>query len=250
MPPQGARSRTCEDQPIRGCAFAVEYACTDCKQERVTFIIAFGCRNGEYGKVDQRRFLETVEQPPEGGYVMKIGQYPPWSIDSPQELKSALGDHEDLYKRGMVCEGHNYGIGAFAYYRRIVEKIIDQMLEDVAQLLEGVDREKYQAQLAAVQGTHVAAEKIAVVKAMLPPTLRPGGVNPLDVLHEALSVGIHSLEEDTCLELAEGIRQSLAMLAKHIALAKQDMDDYAASLTKVKDRLDKLKRKKGQSDAD
>jgi len=212
---------------------AVTYYCSGCEKEEIYFILLFGGNPSTTANEGQGT----------SPYVMKIGQYPPWSIEPPKELKAVLGEYEDLYKRGTICESQGYGIGAFAYYRRIVEDTIDQLLADIANLIEPQEREKYRASLAAIEATIVAEKKIEVVKDMLPSILRPGGINPLQTLHDALSVGIHALDEDDCLALAEGIRQSLAMLCKHIALAKQDMEEYATKITIVKERLDKIKKK-------
>ena len=50
--------------------------------------------------------------------------------------------------KGLVSESQGYGIGAFAYYRRIVEEIIDEMLKQIGDLISGVDKERYAAALA------------------------------------------------------------------------------------------------------
>ena len=231
--------------PVHNCKVAIQYGCAYCGETSLTYIVQFGSDSAKVKQAEQ--FLisqgKMFDVSGHGDWVMKIGQFPPWSIDPPVELRDALGEHESLYKRGTICESQGYGIGAFAYYRRIVEDMIDQLLADVANLIEPHEREKYRAALAKVEATIVAADKIEVVKDMLPTFLRPGGINPLQTLHEALSVGIHALDEEECLALAESIRHSLAMLCKHIALAKQDAEEYATKITSVKERLDKIKKK-------
>ena len=231
-----------DDRSVGGCLVCHTFLCSSCQRQTIAFVVRFGADhklNKRTGDPEKDALNPTTDVP----YVLKVGQYPAWSIDPPKEVKIALGRHEDLYKRGTICESQGYGIGAFAYYRRIVEDMIDQLLADIAELIEPQEREKYRAALAKVRGTIVAADKIEIVKEMLPTFLRPGGINPLQTLHDALSVGIHALDEDDCLALAEGIRQSLAMLCKHIALAKQDAEEYATKITSVKERLDKIKRK-------
>lgn len=206
-------------QDIAGCHVGLRFLCAGCNKAGVQFILRFA--------------NETKTG------VMKVGQSPPWSIDIPPDVRAALGGREEIYKRGSICESQGYGIGAFAYYRRIVEDMIDDLLRDIGNLLEPADRTKYQAALNEVGETIVAAEKIEVVKDLLPASLRPGGVNPLQLLHDALSVGIHELDEDECLTFAEAIRQSLGMLCKHVALHRQDMQVYGAGMRSVKEKLDK-----------
>ena len=46
-----------------------------------------------------------------------IGQYPPFEIDIPDELRETLGEYEDYYKKGRILEKRTNGIGAYAYSR-------------------------------------------------------------------------------------------------------------------------------------
>lgn len=55
----------------------------------------------------------------------------------------ALGDHASSYKKGLICESHGYGIGAHAYYRRIVENIVNWLLEQVGDLLASEEHAGY-----------------------------------------------------------------------------------------------------------
>ena len=69
-------------------------------------------------------------------YMEKIGQYPGWNIEMDKELEKMLGEHTKYYKRGLICESQSYGIGAYAYFRRITEDIIDELLESILGLVE------------------------------------------------------------------------------------------------------------------
>jgi hypothetical protein len=85
----------------------------------------------------------------EGDYVMKVGQAPSWDITPDRALEKMLGTRSDYYRKALVCESQSYGIGAFAYYRRIVEEIIDALLLDITDLVENDEqKEKYQQALA------------------------------------------------------------------------------------------------------
>ncbi len=39
-----------------------------------------------------------------------------------------LGEHLKDYRKGLICENHSYGVGAYSYYRRIIENVIDDLL--------------------------------------------------------------------------------------------------------------------------
>ncbi len=76
------------------------------------------------------------------------------------------------YKKGKTCESHSYGIGAFAYYRRIIEDIIGELLEVIQDLMVGEELEKYREALERVRKTKNITDKISIVKDLLPPILR------------------------------------------------------------------------------
>jgi len=162
--------------------------------------------------------------------IMKIGQNPAWSIDAGDELEKALGKHVSEYKKGLVCESQGYGIGAFAYYRRIVEVVIDDLLRDVIYFVEQDQQGEYKQSLEKVRNDIRADVRIAAVKDLMPAVLRPGGANPLKELHAALSEGIHVQADGECLEYASVIRESLVFLVDQVSRTKQSAKAYEESL--------------------
>ena len=69
-------------------------------------------------------------------------------------------------------------------------------MNEIADLLSGEDLEKYNKALVKTKETIVTAEKIELVKDLLPPILRPEEMNPLAVLHSALSQGLHAESDE------------------------------------------------------
>ncbi|AIS32365.1 hypothetical protein BRM9_1551 [Methanobacterium formicicum] len=163
-------------------------------------------------------------------YVMKVGQFPPWKINVKKELRPFLGKHLDTYQNGLVCESQGYGIGAYAYYRRIVEEIIDELLEGISDLIEDDKKEAYIDVLEQTKKSRVAKDKIEIVKDLLPSILRPNGMNPLSLLHSILSEGIHSLSEDECLERAGDVRNILEFLIKEIIRHQDTSKEFTKSM--------------------
>lgn len=181
-------------------------------------------------------------------FVEKVGQYPPWRIKIDRALAKTLGKWKSLFKKGLACEAQSYGIGAFAYYRRIIEDIIESLLNQISDLLEGGDKAGYDAKLEEAKRTHVAQKKIELVKDHLPVSLRPGGMNPLAVLHEALSSGIHSESDEECVKFAEAIRRSLTYLVEQVSRKRHKDAEYATALKTLLD--EKSRRKKRQQGQD
>ncbi len=164
---------------------------------------------------------------------MKVGQFPPWEITGDPQIEKLLGKHADHYKKGLVCESQSYGIGAYGYYRRIVEEIIDGLLDDISQLLTGEELKAFEGALAKTKQTIVAQEKIELVKDLLPPILRPDGMNPLGVLHSSLSEGLHAESDEACLAQAAIIREILLFLVNQVVASKATAKSFTTGMRKL-----------------
>jgi hypothetical protein len=200
---------------VAGATCHLKYFCSACRRFVRHFYIRFG---------------------PNGEWVEKIGQSLPWDISLNRSLERALGANAQLYSKGLICESQGYGIGAFAYYRRVVEEIIDQLLDDIASLMPDPEKPAYRKALDQAKATKVAQDKIDLVKDLLPPILRPDGMNPLGVLHEALSEGLHARTDDECLAFAAETREVLIFLAEQVSATKAASKSFTASMRKLLDR--------------
>lgn len=169
-------------------------------------------------------------------YVYKFGQYPEWEIKIDRNLEKALGNHAKNFKKGLICESQGYGIGAFAYYRRITEEIIDELLDSIIGLIEVENQLKYMTALAETKKTRVAQEKINLVKDLLPGILRPNGMNPLSVLHSELSEGLHADTDEECLEKSSHIRDILTFLINQILSSKEASKQFTSSMRTLLDK--------------
>lgn len=215
--------------------------CRSCKQEQARYFIYFWATDP--GKL----YMPDVEK---HGVMIKVGQFPAMDVSIPAPLRNALGKYGDIFRKGRICESQGFGIGSFAYYRRIVELTIDELLADIRLLLEPSELSTYDETLRSVEQTIVAQKKIALVKDLLPAVLRPGGNNPLSLLHDALSYGIHELDDVDCLALAQGIRDALIMLSKHIALAKEEKSGIGVGLDSLRNNLNRIRQKQTSKDSD
>lgn len=168
--------------------------------------------------------------------VYKTGQYPEWEIKMDKNLEKTLGKHAKNYKKGLVCESQGYGIGAFSYYRRITEEIIDELLDSIYDLIESKDKEAYKTALAKTKATRITQEKIDLVKDLLPSILRPNGYNPLGVLHSELSEGLHAQTDESCLEIAGHIREIITFLVNQIILSKDSAKQFTGSMKALLDK--------------
>ena len=75
--------------------------------------------------------------------------------------------------------------------------------------MSGAELNQYLEALERTKKTTVTQEKIDLVKDLLPPILRPDGMNPLSTLHSTLSEGLHQESDERCIELAAEVRETL-----------------------------------------
>src|SRR5262249_37410139 len=129
------------------------------------------------------------------------------------------------------------GIGAYAYYRRIVEHQKGRIIEEIGKVAQklgaGPDVMKAFTDARTETQFTTAIEK---VKAGIPPSLLIDGHNPLTLLHDAPSDGIHELTDEQCLSLAQSIRIALTELADRISTALKDEAELKSAVTRLLNR--------------
>lgn len=198
-----------------GQLIALWYTCAFCKASKHGFLI----------RVSEDR-----------GHLSKVGQFPPPDLAIGNHLSRALGDYEEIYKKGLACERFGYGIGAYAYYRRIVELMLDRLLTIIKDLIPNDDKAALDAAFARVSSSHVAEDKLRLIKDLLPASLRPDGVNPLAVIYDALSEGLHSGSDEECLLWATQTRSALTYLIEKVEADKQVTQTFTSAMRGLLER--------------
>lgn len=185
-----------EEQPSIGDRglLDVQFKCRNCLRQRYTVLLYF------------HEGRETA--------VEKVGQWPKKEVKAPKYIEAALGEHRDLYRAALILREHGFGIGAATYMRRVVEEITDRLLGllDEVLSLDGARSADSRKTLAEARNSRVFDDRVKIAAGLLPDHLRPGGVNPFDVLHDRLSEGLHRLSEDTCIQIVDRCVASLDFL--------------------------------------
>lgn len=209
----GTRAFKCTNQYVptlnRGIVFTeLNYECKNCKELN------------KFGK----RFCLAVMGEGTNGLVQKIGEYPAYSPVTSRKVYDLIGEnHRGLFLQGRRAELRGLGIGAFAYYRRIVDdqkNMIIERLEKVAKRL-GASEETLKV-FARAKAKDQFTSAIKEIKDALPPALFISGHNPLIILYDVLSDGIHDLSDEECLEHARTVRTLLIALADRISEILKD----------------------------
>ena len=198
--------------PEGGILSWLEYLCASCNKFVRHFIIEINTENE---------------------YLRKVGQFPPWDISIEKEVDRSLGDFSSYYKNGLICESQGYGIGAFSYYRRMIEGIIDHLLDQIGELIPEDNKEEYLIALEKTKRTIVTQEKIKLVFDLLPPILNPQEFNPLKTLHSILSEGLHQRTDEECLNDAELLREATIFLIKAVIRNREETKEFTEKMRKL-----------------
>ena len=129
---------------------------------------------------------------------------------------------------------HGYGLGAFAYYRRMIEELIKQIIVDVSNLdLEGSDkvREAWEQYL----DKPAMSTLLDSVTPHLPSGLLEIGDNPLKLLYGTASLGIHELSEEDCLKHTHSIDILLRFVIRKMSEEKHIIKKARAAAKKLKE---------------
>ena len=192
--------------------------------------LTYQCRNcGETLKWFAIRATWTKDGP---DTLIKFGEWPPFGPHVPSRVITLIREDRELFFAGRNAENQGMGIGAFAYYRRVVEnqkvKIINEIIK-VAKRIQAPEKMIQILESARDETQFTAA--IESIKSAIPQVLLINGHNPLTLLHKALSKGLHAKSDEECLQLATSIRTILTDLAERIGQALKDQAEVDAALT-------------------
>jgi hypothetical protein len=181
----------------------LKYTCRDCKQGQKTYSL-ISCAMDEEGL----------------GQIVKVGEYPELHVDIPESLSTLLGQEYALFLRGLTCESRGLGIGAFTYYRRVVESQKTHFISEILRVAEKTGapadlRDRLRGALTEKQFSRA----VDLIKDAIPESVRVDSHNPLKVLHDALSIGVHAESDEKCLQIAHSIRIVLIDLSERLQAA-------------------------------
>ena len=164
---------------------------------------------------------------------IKAGQWPALSIEPSPELAKALGPVDTkLYKKGLMDFKFGHGIGAIAYFRRVLENKINALLDLIVEAAQNAKVEIAEiVEIEKIKKSHRVEDRIDVALKILPSSLRPGGHNPLDKLYAPSSAGLHGESDDECLRLFSEARFVFEYLFKNLTESNEEARKYVERLS-------------------
>jgi len=166
--------------------------------------------------------------------IQKYGELPRSKLVRNRILLKFLKDDLDNYEKAFICLSHEYGVAAFAYFRRVVENNINRLLDLVQEDAQssGSDLETLDA-ISKLRKDAPMSDKIKVANHALPNHLKPDGLNPLGRLYQVLSEGVHNLSEAECLEKAKTISECLTFLVSELASRQEHRSRFKSMVSKL-----------------
>ena len=145
-----------------------------------------------------------------------------------------------MQARRAIARG--LGIGAYAYYRRIIENTKFELVDSVLGVARATKAPSEQIKLLEKAQSErqfsKAMEMLGDVDA-IPAVLLINGHNPLTLLHDLLSEGIHKLDDKECLARAQEAEVILCEIANLMQTALTERKAVTDALTSILNRIAK-----------
>ena len=204
----------------------VAYGCTDCQAMVYRFAIK---------AVIHRDDLQ--------GVCIKLHQAPAFGHPIPKRLFQVIGeDNREAFLQARRAIGRGLGIGAYAYYRRIVENTKFDLVDSILKVAKATNAASTQIELLeraqSERQFSKAIELLGDVSA-IPAVLLIDGQNPLTLLHDLLSEGIHQLADRECLQRAQEAEVILCDIADRMQIALTEKKAVKAALSSIMNRKQK-----------
>lgn len=209
--------------PISSSKFVyMRYECSNCQKSIKIFSLFLTVKK------------DRLENGFVGGNCMKFGELPTYGPPTPARLIKLIGPDRETFLKGRRCENLGLGIGAFTYYRRVIENQKNRILDEIIKLCEKLNVNPTIIETLK-EGKNENQFKNAVdkVKDAVPESLLIDGQNPLTLLHAAFSQGVHNLSDEECLELASSGRTVLGELSERLGQALKDEAELKRAVTKL-----------------
>jgi hypothetical protein len=194
--------------------------------------VRFSCNNCSKTTKVFALWLDLISEA--SGKAYKYGEVPLFGPPTPARLISLIGPGRDMFLKGRRSENQCLGIGAFSYYRRIIESEKDRIFDEIARVCKRLGTSpELVAELEAAKRETQFTKAVDSIKHGIPHALLVNGQNPLLLLHSALSEGLHADSDQDCLELAQSIRVVLADFVERVGSVLKDEAELASAVSRL-----------------
>ncbi len=193
--------------------------------------VKYSCRN--CGNSDCHYYFIWQEHKDFNIFV-KIGQYPELEERVSETLSGSLGSTDQrLFKNALRMRNFNLGLAAVAYMRRVVENRMNDMLDILreAAVAHNDVTPELQAAFDAIKAEKRFAVKIEFAGKLLPSSLRPAGKpNPMAVLHDLASDGIHARSDEECVQIFDRCRKTFEYVFGRLRIETEHAKSFVSEM--------------------
>lgn len=166
------------DTPRETAYLHIHYQCSNCQKSEK--IYSLGIK------------ISMFEPPNYTAHCCKLGEIPSFGPHIPVTLTGLMSSDELLlFEKGAKSESAGYGIGAYTYYRRIVESQVDTLLSKTVEVLQVNRPPDFEEQIDILWkaiGQKMVGAKLNTAKDSRPQFLFYNGKDLLSVLNERLGL--------------------------------------------------------------
>lgn len=165
---------------------------------------------------------------------VKVGQYPELEERVSETLSESLGPADlKLFKNALRMRNFNLGLAAVAYMRRVVENRMNDMLDILreAAVAHNDATPELQAAFDAIKAEKRFAMKVEFAGKLLPSSLRPPGKpNPMGVLHDLASDGIHAKSDEECVQIFDSCRKTFEYVFGKLRIETEQAKNFVSEM--------------------
>lgn len=195
----------------------------------------YRCRNCNYGPV-RYNFLWYFNDTTKTYNFCKVGQYPALEERVSEPLERMLtGNDLKMYKNALRMRNFNLGIAAVAYLRRVVENRMNDMLDVLheAAIAHNLPKDILD-RLTEIKGERRFAVKVDYAGDLLPANLQvEGNPNPIAILHELASAGIHEQSDEECVDVFDACRATFEYVFAKMKIETEEAKAYAKGVAEL-----------------
>lgn len=194
----------------------LSFACVLCREERVLFWVLAEGTEMQPREIMIGRTPKTLNRPTSFRF-RKIGQWEAWDVRIDRDVEKALDPADaELYKKGLLNLSQSCGLGAVAYFRRVVENETYRLLDIANDAALAANDEAAQTAIASARKGHNADERLRLAAAAAPHSLIFAGINPFKALYDQFSAALHAKTEDECTDVAIKLRAAFEYVFKTV----------------------------------
>ena len=215
--------------------------CKSCQKKQVDFLIKVQSdqefpkdKDNVIRKIgNEFKHIDIVEDKKIKVFLTKTGVFPEPNIRIDKSIQKYFDrETNNWYFKGIKLYQNGYGIGSLAYFRRIVEKELLHILENISSLNSSDPK------LEKMIEEYDKNSKISTLYknsfSLLPKSLQILGDNPLEILYRLTSEGLHNITEQESLDKANQIHKLLDFVIKKINEEKSELMDIRDLLKNLK----------------